>query len=544
MRSSLAVLALLLVPPAAGAQNDLDARLARAFATVEPVLARFNVPGFVIGVTDRDRTLELFTHGYADLKTKQPVTAETLFELGSVSKSFTAIALMRAYDEGRFDPQLPVSTYLPWFSVRSRFGPITSHHLLTHTAGIPRYRGDLSSMSYAAYALRDYELPYPPGEHYWYSNLGYQTLGYVLEAIEGQPYDTIITRRIFAPLHMTSSIAAITDDARPRLLASYDADYPDAPLVEQPWFEYRAADASIASTIGDMLAYARLFLNRGVGPEGRVLSERAFTLLTTPVGFYAYGVGIISDSGQFIVRHGGAIAGYRSDFLADVGDGFAIVALSNAPMPNEPMQWLAKTMMAAARGRPLPSAPAAETPAERLAAARALAGTYTASDGNTVRFVASERGLALDRGARLVPLVRLDRTSYLATEKDLAAFPFTFEQHDGATVAVSHGPDWYAAASYSGPRTFPTPAALLPLVGRYENHNPEGEPVRVFVRNGRLYVAEGIGEATELVRLGENLFRPAEPEFNPERYAFDTIVDGHALRLVWSGMPMYRVDDR
>ena len=66
----------------------------------------------------------------------------------------------------------------------------------------------------------------------------------------------------------------------------------------------------------------------------------------------------------------------------------------------------------------------------------------------------------------------------------------------------------------------------------------------MFVRNGRLFAAEGLAEATELVRLGENLFRPAEPDFNPERYAFDTIVDGHALRLLWSGMPMFRVDDR
>jgi hypothetical protein len=66
----------------------------------------------------------------------------------------------------------------------------------------------------------------------------------------------------------------------------------------------------------------------------------------------------------------------------------------------------------------------------------------------------------------------------------------------------------------------------------------------VFVRKGRLYAAEGLSEAMELVRLGENLFRPSTPEFNPERYSFDTIVEGHALRLLWSGMPMYRVDDR
>ena len=130
MRLSLTVLTILLFPSHAPAQDDLDGRLHNAFAAIAPVLATLNGPGFVVGVTDRGKTLDVFTHGYADLKAKQPVTHETLFEIGSISKSFTAIALMRAFDEGKFDPQVPVSTYLPWFSVRSRFGPIKGHHLL------------------------------------------------------------------------------------------------------------------------------------------------------------------------------------------------------------------------------------------------------------------------------------------------------------------------------------------------------------------------------------------------------------------------------
>jgi hypothetical protein len=218
--------------------------------------------------------------------------------------------------------------------------------------------------------------------------------------------------------------------------------------------------------------------------------------------------------------------------------------LANAPVPSGPMQWMANTMKAAARGQPLPPAFARQTPAQLLAAVKAFAGAYTAGNGNALEFVASEHGLQLKRGPRLVPLIRISRTSFRSTEKDLVSYLFTFEQRDSTTVAVSYGPEWYAGAAYTGPRDFETPAEFLPLVGRYENHNPEGEPVRVFVRKGRLYAAEGLSEAMELVRLGENLFRPSTPEFNPERYSFDTIVEGHALRLLWSGMPMYRVDDR
>ena len=68
--------------------------------------------------------------------------------------------------------------------------------------------------------------------------------------------------------------------------------------------------------------------------------------------------------------------------------------------------------------------------------------------------------------------------------------------------------------------------------------------MRVFVRDGRPYAAEGLSEAIELVRLGERLVRPSKPAFSPERHAFDATVESHALRRLWSGMPMYRVDDR
>jgi hypothetical protein len=73
-----------------------------------------------------------------------------------------------------------------------------------------------------------------------------------------------------------------------------------------------------------------------------------------------------------------------------------------------------------------------------------------------------------------------------------------------------------------------------------KNHNPEGDPVRIFIRNGRLFMANGRSEATELQQYGPDVFGPGTPYFNPERYRFDSIVDGHALRMFASGMPMYR----
>ena len=147
--------------------------------------------GLVVAVTDRDRMRLVATRGYADIARKQPVTPDTRFAIGSISKSFTAIALMQMADEGRFDPDAPIARYLPDFHPHSKFAPITGHALLTHTSGLPNYLAHVASMRFLIAALGDFEPHYAPGEHFWYSNTGYQLLGYTAEAIDGRPFPLI-----------------------------------------------------------------------------------------------------------------------------------------------------------------------------------------------------------------------------------------------------------------------------------------------------------------------------------------------------------------
>src|SRR5438552_12680049 len=103
MRPALAILLLSFAP--AFAQSETAARLARAFEAIDRAAAGSTSPGMVIGITDRNRTLKIGAYGYANLRSKTRITPETLFEIGSVSKSFTAISLMELFDEGRFDPR-------------------------------------------------------------------------------------------------------------------------------------------------------------------------------------------------------------------------------------------------------------------------------------------------------------------------------------------------------------------------------------------------------------------------------------------------------
>lgn len=536
------VAALSRVPDSTGSDHRFD----RAFSAIDRALRSQPAgPGVVVGITDRDQTLRTFAHGYADIKTRAPIAETSLFEIGSISKSFTAIALMQLADEGRFDPQAPIKRYLPWFEMKSNDPLVTGHHLLTHTAGFPNYRADASSAAYATYALRDFEPSYPPGAHFWYSNTGFQTLGYVLEAIEGMPASAVIDRRIVGPLGMRSSIGLITDAERAKLPPSYVAEPCGAGYLEQPWFEYRAADGSIISTVGDMLAYARMILNHGAIPGGRLLSAQAFTTLTTPaLENYAYGLRVRTEGDDLQIGHGGAIAGFRSGMVAHMNDGIGIVFLGNGPIDQTFARWITSTVRSALYGHPLPPPPTVPSEEEAKVPLSALAGSYVAPGGEAIEFDATGTGLTLRRAGRTVPLKRLSPETFCSSQEDLASYPFAFEQRDGVTIAVSHGPEWFAGKSYAGPTDSPVPPEYLPLVGRYESHNPERGPLRVFVRKGQLMAARGLSEATLLIRVAANVFRPAQPDFNPERFVFDSIAGGHALRLILSGEPMYRIDAR
>src|SRR2546428_10592451 len=302
-----------------------------------------SIPGVSLALTDRQRLLHVATYGYANLDARTPLTPAHLLEIGSITKSFTSIALLQLRDEGRFEPKAPVTTYLPWFSIESSFEPITPHDLMTHSAGLPPDRDDIVSSLYQAVALRDRVVGAAPGTHFRYSNIGYQVLSYMLEELSGKPYAETIRARILQPLGMTHTVPGITSDIRPRLAVGYESLYddrpdpPDHPLVPGTFTEYGAGDGCIASTPADMAAYVRMLLNRGAGPRGRILSEDGFTLLVKPVikaqedWFYGYGLEGRQASGHTLIAHNGGRVGYHARILADLDSGIGVAVMINGP---------------------------------------------------------------------------------------------------------------------------------------------------------------------------------------------------------------------
>jgi CubicO group peptidase (beta-lactamase class C family) len=515
-----------------------------------------NTPGLVLALTDRVKLLHVATYGYANVEARVPMTARTLLETGSIGKSFTAIALLQLHDEGRVDLHAPVSAYLPWFAVQTRHAPITIHHLLSHTSGLIFGSDFAPDARYEVWALRETETGAPPGEYYHYSNVGYKALGLILERLEGRPYAEIIRARVLAPLAMEDSVATITNETRARLATPYARRYDDRPShpghgnVPATWLETNTGDGCLASSVVDLAAYLRMFLNRGQGVRGRVLSERAFDLMTQQViqsdsgaitSYYGYGVKTSELNDSRVLHHTGGMVGYSSAMIGDLDAGLGAVAIVNGPgQPRDIAGYGLELLQARFHNRQLPDPPARDEPA-RVDNAADYAGTYLAQDGRRLHLVAGGEQPLLEHDGKRLALERRGEDCFFVPHSDFARYLLQFGRAKyGGVVEAMHGPAWFANERYAGPTAFDYPPEWDTFPGHYRTHNPWFTNLRVVLRKGQLRLVYPSGTDEPLAPLDDGSFRVSDDARSPERMRFDTIVDGQALRLRHAGESYYR----
>lgn len=525
-------------------------------AFVRRHMEEWGAPGLTLGLASRDGVLAARGYGLRDRETRTPVSPEDLFQIGSISKSFIGLCALQLHQEGKLDLDRPVKEYLPWLRIESSYAPITVHHLLTHSSGLPNPLALPRGPLWTGHA---------PGAHFHYCNLGYHILGLLLPRLDGRPLRDLVRARIFEPLGMSASEPVISHAIRPRLAASYMPLYDDRPfprrgeLTEAPYLAMDDAAGSIASTPRDMAVYMQMLLNRGQGQKGAVVSPESFARFATPFipapafgsgAGYGYGIAVAPADGRLILRHTGGMVSFSSAMHLDMDAGFGVFASVNARLggyrPNAVCAYALDVLRAARAGEPLPPPPAPDDPFQVTYAAD-LAGTYTAPDGRTlVVAAAGERLELVDRtqGGRRIPLERVGGNAFLAQHPDFVLDPLVFElegEGESAVVTqVTHGGDWYAGPGYKGPRSFETPAEWRAYVGHYRNENPWEGSARIVLRQGRLWIG-----GTGLVPLGPGLFRIGEEEHAPDRVRFETITggpDGKAMHAVFSGTEYLRVE--
>ncbi len=362
--------------------DALGAALERSIATYR---AGESVPGLALAVTDANGLIAQRAVGFADVAARASVTPETLFEIGSIGKAFTAVAILQLQQEGRLRVGDAVVRHLPWFRVPRHTHALTIHHLLSHTAGITAGIDGTPEAVFQVWRLRDLRPGSAPGRRFHYSNVGYKALGLLIEAVEGESYPAVLQRRILTPLGMRSTVPAITHAARPHLAVGYEPARDDVPwadgepLAPATWLETGTADGSVAATAADLATFVR-----GLMSDDSGIAAQMGTPVPALHGFgYGYALIVRTLAGRRYIGHGGGMVGYRAGMQWDADAGIGAVVLQNGPGNNpNALARLAIRQARAAQAGVDPSSPALEDADDSIRIER-LAGDADASPART-----------------------------------------------------------------------------------------------------------------------------------------------------------------
>lgn len=316
-----AALAMSVTPPAALAQATAAA------GQYEKILSntyKADQPGAAALVARGDEVVFLGAAGMADLELGVPLAADMVFEIGSITKQFTAAAIMLLAEEGKLAVSDPITRHLP--SYPSYGNSITIEHLLTHTSGIVSYTGIPGYMAAKVRndvtvqelidVFKDLPVEFAPGERYSYNNSGYILLGAIVEAASGMSYEDFVRKRFFEPLGMRNAYYGCSTCIIPRRASGYDGE-PEAYTNQQYLsFTQPYAAGSLMMTVDDLYRWSRALFG------GKVVSAASLKRMTTPYVLkngdstsYAYGLAATNIRGRRAIRHGGGIFGFVTNAL-------------------------------------------------------------------------------------------------------------------------------------------------------------------------------------------------------------------------------------
>jgi CubicO group peptidase (beta-lactamase class C family) len=490
---------------------------------IEDVMGEARVPGLALALIQGQEVIYACGFGLTGVEDGGlPVTARTLFRVGSLTKSMTATAIMRTVERGALDLDAPVSRTVPWL----RFGQegaedrITLRMLLSHSAGLPTAyapfgrRGQDGLEGYVRDEVSGYEFLAPPGRLYSYSNPGVRVAGLILQVVAGRPYTELMQELVFDPLDMgrttfdptvamTYPVAQshqMDDDGRLRVWHRYSDDTGSYP------------SGSAISTAADMAHYGLMQLNAGVYRGRRVLAaESVAEMQSAQVDCYAvegggYGLGFHVDSykGQRRVWHEGSTSNFGSRLVLLTGARAGVVIMNN----HAPGFWvraaaLTDSLLDELLGLPAetPEPPSAEP--DRSCWPQ-YEGAYLGDWRGLAEVKVADGQLTLAWNGVTLPLFALRRDLYWGRKpgsEELVAVGFVPEK--GGQVE-------YVQVNSSPCRRWAADGGLVPPPGEwpaYAGHFVGAERLRVRVEGGRLLLySEDAGREMPCLPLGDHRF--------------------------------------
>jgi CubicO group peptidase (beta-lactamase class C family) len=317
------------------------------------MLRRWPSAGVAVAVVRDGSTVRYFCHGIADISSGRRVSEGTVFRVGSLTKTVTAVAVMQLCEQGMVDLDAPANDYLRGFQLvpaSAGFGPATVRHLLTHTAGVGfwRRRSDLvrhpgagsGVTARAVIPLREYyrdglTVDVEPGTRWVYSNHGFAALGQIVEDVSGEPFDRYLRDHIFGPLGMDRTALVLSDQLRANLATGYTLRRRGLEAVT-PREVPAPGGGGLYSTAADMARYVAVLLHGGGNEHGRILSADSVQELFQPhfrpdprVAGMALGFEPHIELGRVFICKGGTVNGFLSALEMVPEDGVGVVVLTN-----------------------------------------------------------------------------------------------------------------------------------------------------------------------------------------------------------------------
>ncbi len=352
---SFSLFLLLFSSTAAFAQTDYTAK----FDPIVQAVFTPELPGCAVVVTQKGTVLYQKAFGMANLELNVPMQPDMVFRIGSVTKQFTAMAILQLVEQGKLGLQDDLTKYVPDYPNQGK--RITVEQLLQHTSGIKNYTDmlewtaevqtkDLTPMQLID-LFKNQDLDFEPGTQWNYSNSGYILLGYIIEKVSGQSYGDYLTAHFFKPLGMKNSYyGGNNNQVIPKRLTGYKRDVGSVENANYLSMTQPYAAGSILSTVGDLAIWTKAMHTGKVVKKD--LFQKAITPCILPDGTdtkYGYGLSIGTIQGSPTVEHSGGIHGFRSDLIYLPKEDICVAVMTNSEF-NSPGD-VAARLAAAAIGK-------------------------------------------------------------------------------------------------------------------------------------------------------------------------------------------------
>ncbi len=390
--------------PTKDVESEIDAIFKQAFPN--------NGPGATVLIAEDNRIIYRKAFGMANLELNVPMKPESVFQLASITKQFTSVAILILLEQGKLSLQDPLSKYIADFQ---RGNEITIHHLLNHTSGIKDYtrihelrdktRLDLTKEEIIG-SFKNLPLEFNPNEQYEYSNSGYVLLGYITEQLSGLSYGDFIKKFIFDPIGMKNSYYSDPYRIIPNRASGYqlyEGAYENAEYLSAS-FPYAAG--ALMSTIDDMFLWHKAIQNNTlISEESKLLAFTNHRLTDGKYSNYGYGWSVNEIADIPTIEHNGGINGFTTSGIYIPERNIYSIVLTNLDDGKGPEAYNIKAV-SALLGKPIPESIAVELSEKEM---KKWVGAYQFEDA--VRFITYQNGKLYStreggRPIRLVPLSR------------------------------------------------------------------------------------------------------------------------------------------